>query len=188
MTRKTGGEQHPPDDTIFDWVGIPLLRTRRKNAFARAVLAMQARGRKRLRRDPGHFRGPAATKVASKDVAAAVLRDVDGLTNREIGERLGVPLPTDFRIKADHPRVRKMVGRGRRTLKAALGEEGWKAHVRVMKEEAEAWRSRSPVQRQAELEAEALGVPYDEVLRRLEEALRRRTEESKYGIREGVAY
>ncbi len=37
------------------------------------------------------YRGPAATKVASKDVAAAVLRDVDGLTNREIGERLGVP-------------------------------------------------------------------------------------------------
>jgi len=37
-----------------------------------------------------HFREPAAIKVASKDVAAAVLRDVDGLTNREIGERLGV--------------------------------------------------------------------------------------------------
>jgi hypothetical protein len=69
-----------------------------------------------------NYRGPAAIKVASKDVAAAVLRDVDGLTNREIGERLGVPLPTDFRIKADHPRVRKMVGRGRRTLKAALGK------------------------------------------------------------------
>jgi hypothetical protein len=134
------------------------------------------------------FRGAAAIKVASKDIAAAVLRDVDDLTNREIGERLGVPPPTDFRIKADHPTVRKMVGRGRRTLKAALGEEGWKEHVRAMKEEAEAWRSRSPVQRQAELEAEALGVPYEEVLRRLEEELRRSSEESKHGIREGVAF
>ena len=134
------------------------------------------------------FRGPAATKVASKDVAAAVLRDVDGLTNREIGERLGVPLPTDFRIKADHPTVRKMVGRGRRTLKAALGEERWKEHLRAMKEEAEAWRSRSPVQRQAELEAEALGVPYEEVLRRLEDELRRSSEESNHGMREGVAF
>ena len=135
-----------------------------------------------------NYRGPAAIKVASKDIAAAVLRDVDGLTNREIGERLGVPLPTDFRIKADHPTVRKMVGRGRRTLKAALGEGGWKEHVRAMNEEAEAWHSRSPVQRQAELESEALGVPYDEVLRRLEEESRRSSEESKHGIREGVAY
>ena len=116
------------------------------------------------------------------------MRDVDGLTNREIGERLGVPLPTDFRIKADHPTVRKMVDRGRRALKAALGEDGWKEHVRSMKEEAEAWRSRSPVQRQAELEAEALGVPYDEILRRLKEELRRSSEESNHGIREGVAY
>jgi hypothetical protein len=47
-----------------------------------------------------NFRGPAAAlKVAGRDVEAAVLRDVDGLTNREIGERLGVPLPADFRIK-----------------------------------------------------------------------------------------
>jgi hypothetical protein len=81
-----------------------------------------------------------------------------------------------------------MVGRGRRTLKAALGEDGWKEHVRAMKEEAEAWRSRSPVQRRAELEAEALGVPYEEVLRRLGEELRRSSEESKHGRREGVAF
>jgi hypothetical protein len=113
---------------------------------------------------------------------------VDGLTNREIGERLGIPLPTDFRIKADHPTVRKMVGRGRRTLKAALGKDGWKEHVRAMKSEAEAWRSLSPLQRQAELEAEALGVSYDEVLRSLEKELRRSSKESKHPIREGVAF
>jgi hypothetical protein len=88
-----------------------------------------------------NFRGPAALKVAGREVEAAVLRDVDGLTNREIGERLGVPLPTDFRIKADHPTVRKRVGRGRKALKAALGEEGWKVQVRVMQAKAESWRS-----------------------------------------------
>jgi hypothetical protein len=38
-----------------------------------------------------------------------------------------------------------------------------------MKEETNRWRSRSEIQRRAELEAEALGVPYDEVLKRLEE-------------------
>jgi hypothetical protein len=69
-----------------------------------------------------------------------------------------------------------------------MTEDGWKEHVRAMKDEAQAWRSRSPLQRQAELEAEALGVPYNEVLRRLEEELRRSTEESKHGMREGVAY
>jgi hypothetical protein len=135
------------------------------------------------------YRGPAALKVAGRDIEATVLRDVDGLTNREIGERLGVPLPTDFRIKADHPTVRKMVGRGRRALKAALGEDGWKDQVRAMKSEAERWRSRSEVQRQAELEAEAFGFPYEEVLRRLKEELGGSSgEESEHVIQEEVAF
>jgi hypothetical protein len=34
-------------------------------------------------------------------------------------------------------------------------------------------------------EAEALGVPYEEVLRRLDEELRRSSQESKHGIWEG---
>jgi hypothetical protein len=53
-----------------------------------------------------------------------------------------------------------MVKRGRRALKAALGEEGWKEQVRGMKAEAQRWRSKSDTQRQAELGAEAFGVPY----------------------------
>jgi hypothetical protein len=69
-------------------------------------------------------RGPAATKVASRDIKAAVLREVDGLTNRQIAQVLCINTPSDFPIKGDHPRVRKMVGRGRRALVAALGEEG----------------------------------------------------------------
>jgi len=36
-----------------------------------------------------------------------------------------------------------------------------------MKDEAERWHSRSEIQRRAELEAEALGVHYEEVLKRL---------------------
>ena len=81
-----------------------------------------------------------------------------------------------------------MVGRGRRTLKAALGEVGWKEQVQGMKTEVERWRLKSEIQRQAELEAEALGVPYDEVLRRLEEGSRQSSQESKHRIREGVAF
>jgi hypothetical protein len=114
-------------------------------------------------------RGPAATKVASRDIKAAVLRDVDGLTNRQIADTLCVNSPADFLIKGDHPRVCKMIRRGRGALVAALGEEGWRAQAQAMKDEAERWHSTSEIQRRAELEAEALGVPYEEVHKHLEE-------------------
>jgi hypothetical protein len=58
----------------------------------------------------------------------------------------------------------------------------------MVKAEARRWRSRSEVQRQAELEAEALEIPYEEVLWRLEKGSGRSGEEGKYGIREGVAF
>ena len=81
-----------------------------------------------------------------------------------------------------------MVGRGRRALKAALGEDGWKAQVRAMKDEAKRWRSKSTIQHQAELEVEALDVPYDEVLRSLEEESRQSSEESEHRIQEETAF
>ena len=133
-------------------------------------------------------RGPAATKVAARDIKAAVLREVDGLTNRQIAELLCINTPSDFPIKGDHPRVRKMVGRGRRALVAALGEEGWQAQVQAMKDEAQRWRSRSEIERRGELEAEAFGVPYDEVLGRLEEESRRSGGDIAYGLQEEVAF
>ena len=101
-------------------------------------------------------------------------------------EWLGVPLPADFRIKADHPTMRKVVGRGRRALKVALGEDGWKEQGQRMKTEVERKRLKSEIQRQAELEAEALSVPYEEVLRRLEEGSRQSSQEGKHRIRVGV--
>jgi hypothetical protein len=132
-------------------------------------------------------RGPAATKVASRDIKAAVLKEVDGLTNRQIAEVLCMNTPGDFLIKGDHPTVRKMVKRGRSALVVALGEEGWRAHAQAMKEEVKRWHSRSEIQRRAELEAEALGVPYEEILRHLEERQPSGSREGR-GIREGVAF
>ena len=114
-------------------------------------------------------RGPAATKVASRDIKAAVLKEVDDLTYRQIAEVLCMNTPADFLIKGDHPTVRKMVKRGRSALVVALGEEGWRAHAQAMKGEAQRWHSRSEIQRRAELRAEALGPPYEEILRHLEE-------------------
>jgi hypothetical protein len=63
VTRNTGREQRPSNERVYDWVGTPLLRTRRKNAFAKFFLDREnafakvfldtlARGRKR-RHDPG---------------------------------------------------------------------------------------------------------------------------------------
>jgi hypothetical protein len=57
-----------------------------------------------------------------------------------------------------------------------------------MKAEAQRWRTKSDTQRQAELEAEALGVAYEEVLRRLEEGSRQSREACEHGIREEIAF
>ena len=119
-------------------------------------------------KSPGR-RGPASTRVIARDVKATVLKDVDGLTYREIGEELCVPIPVDFLHKGDHPTVRKMVGHGRKALEGALGEEGWQNHTEFMRAESERRLALSPAQREAEDEAEALGIPYEEALRRAEE-------------------
>lgn len=113
---------------------------------------------------PGR-RGPTAARVTARDVTATVLKDVDGLTHREIGERFGILLPVDFGYKGDHATVRKMVLRGRRVLERALGAEGWRKQVETMRAEAKRWRSMSEPEREAELEAEALGIPPEEAQR-----------------------
>jgi hypothetical protein len=60
----------------------------------------------------------------SRDIRAAVLREVDGLTNRQIAEVLCMNVPADYLIKGEHPKVRKMVRRVRSALLDDLGEEG----------------------------------------------------------------
>jgi hypothetical protein len=53
---------------------------------------------------------------------------------------------------------------------------------------AQRWRSRSEIERRGELEAEAFGVPYDEVLKRLEEESRRSGGDIAYGLQEELAF
>lgn len=127
-------------------------------------------------------RTPAARKMADRDVAAAIFRDVDRLTYREIGEEIGVQPPDNFDYKGDHPTVRKMVGRGRDILKRALGEEGWWSQVEAMRAEAERWLSLSGTQREAEAQAEALGIPYEEALKRSRKDEARARERNEPGI------
>ncbi|MCL6439613.1 MAG: hypothetical protein K6T51_13475, partial [Rubrobacteraceae bacterium] len=126
---------------------------------------------------PGRGAVPVARTIA-RDIKAAVLKDVEGLTYRQIGERLGIPPPADFGYKGDHASVRKMVGRGRKFFRAALGEEGYASHVEAMKEEARRRHAMSATEREAEDLAEAFGIPYEDALRRIEERGRKREEES----------
>jgi hypothetical protein len=94
---------------------------------------------------------------------------VDGLSYSGIGEVLGVAPPANFHYKGDHPTVRKMVARGRKILERALGKEGWRRLAEAMRTEAERWLSLTDAEREAELEVDALGVPYEEALRRARE-------------------
>jgi hypothetical protein len=110
-----------------------------------------------------------AAEDADRDVRAAVLRDVDGLTNQKIGEELGVDRPGSFATYRDYSTVRDMVRRGRLILERTLGKEGWQRQIQDMKAEAERWRSLSDVEQNAEGMAEYLEIPYAEALRRAEE-------------------
>ena len=105
----------------------------------------------------------AVTRDADMDLRATTLRDVVGLTYREIGEELDVPPPKDFEIKGDYPRVRQMVMRGRKILVLALGEDGWRRHIEAMKTEAKRWNSLSEVEQEVEGWVE-YGLPYEEAL------------------------
>lgn len=117
---------------------------------------------------PGRGAVPAAKSVA-RDIKAAILKDVEGLTYKQIGDRLGVPPPADFSYKGDHPTVRKMVGRGRRFFKTGLGEEGYASHVESMKEEVKRRRGMSGIEREGEDLSETFGISYEDALEQVEE-------------------
>lgn len=117
---------------------------------------------------PGRGAVPVAKSVA-RDVKAAVLRDVEGLTYAEIARRLGVPPPADVGHKGDHATVRKMVARGRRFLKAGLGGEGWRSLAEAMKVERRRRLSLSETEREIEDISEAFDVPYEEAVKILDE-------------------
>lgn len=110
-------------------------------------------------------RGPLPTKLIGRDVKAAVLKDVDGLTYREVAGTLCILVPADFGVKGDHPAVRRMVARGREVLEGALGEEGWLKQAEAMRAEASRWRSLDEAGQEAEIGAEALGIADDEASR-----------------------
>src|SRR5215212_426836 len=67
-----------------------------------------------------------AIENADRDVKAAVLRDVDGLTEPKIAEELSIPIPEKAKTKGDYSTVTKMIARGRKILERAWGEDTWR--------------------------------------------------------------
>jgi hypothetical protein len=104
--------------------------------------------------DPDQHKLTPAAKHAKRDVQAAVLGDVDGLSYRQIGERLRVPPPRDIEIKRDHQTVRAMVKRGRRILEEAFGKEGWRERAKTMRADKARWQSLSYEEQDKEIEIE----------------------------------
>jgi hypothetical protein len=110
-----------------------------------------------------------AVENASVDINAAVLRDVDGLTYREIAEQLDVHISPGARVVSDYSRVARMVARGRDILERAWGKDGWRKQAEAMKAEATRWYALTPLERVVEECGELLGVSPQEAQRMLED-------------------
>jgi hypothetical protein len=107
-----------------------------------------------------------AIKKAQRDVRAAELKDIVGLSNPKVGNILGLKRSDREVTSGDHKYVREdVVPKGRNILKDALGE-GYQEYLESQRKEAERFRKLSRDERLAELTAEALGIPAD-VMRRL---------------------
>jgi hypothetical protein len=98
-------------------------------------------------------------KKAARDVKAAELRDIEGLSYVEIGKRIGVQQTTSDPVKSDNYRVRtQVVPSGRAVLVSALGEDGYEEYVASSKEKKDRWASLSEEWREAERFAELLDI------------------------------
>jgi hypothetical protein len=77
----------------------------------------------------------AARKNPHKDVMAALLRDVEGLSHHKIAKTARIDRPGSSRGERDYSKVRQTIDRGRDILKRAYGSEGYATMVESMKAE-----------------------------------------------------
>jgi hypothetical protein len=78
---------------------------------------------------------------ARAQVRAAVLADVEGLSQYDIAVELGVDIPDDYDIDKKIPTVAGMVRDGKDILDKALGEGEWSNRAQEMKSDAEHYLS-----------------------------------------------
>jgi predicted RNase H-like HicB family nuclease len=100
---------------------------------------------------------PRAVDLAQDQVKAAVLADIEGLSHKEIANRLGVDVPDRYEINAKIPKITDLVRDGRALLDEVLGEIEWREHAEGMKAEGERYRSLSEEGKEIERLAENLG-------------------------------
>jgi len=100
-----------------------------------------------------------AVETLDRDIQAAILKDVDDLTYREIGQELGIPPPRNVDIKGDYSTARMAVNRGRKILEKALSKVGgWSKEAEKMKAEATRWKSLSGKEKLRKALAEQFGT------------------------------
>ena len=103
-------------------------------------------------------------KDRNRDVKAALLREVGGLTYKKIGEELEIPLPPTSEIKGSHDTVRKSVERGLNLLQQLFGQDGWREQRESMKAEAERYKALSEEEQIVERMTQSLRISREEAL------------------------
>ena len=70
-----------------------------------------------------------AMEDVERDIRAAELQDIEGLSSVKLGQALGVEAPASDEFKRTNSRALRMAKRGRRLLIDAFGNEGWQELV-----------------------------------------------------------
>lgn len=101
-----------------------------------------------------------AAKNVQRHVNAALLRDVEGAENKDIGVRLGarLPSPKKWKGKRDASTARGWVAQGLSTVKAAYGEDGWATLVASKKAQRVRWAALTEEERELEMVAEQIAA------------------------------
>jgi hypothetical protein len=106
---------------------------------------------------------------ATRDIKAAELQDVEGLSNLQLGKRLGIDPPPSEAFKRTNSTAGARAKRGRRLLVNALGEDGWRKLVEDKRAQRDDYRLRSEEERSLLQFAENQGVTPEQARRLLDD-------------------
>jgi hypothetical protein len=106
---------------------------------------------------------------AARDIKAAELQDVEGLSNPKLGNLLGIDPPPSEVVKRTNSTVGVMAKRGRRLLQSNLGEEGWRKLVEAKRAQRDDYWSRSEEERYLLQFAENEGLSPEQARRLLDD-------------------
>jgi hypothetical protein len=96
-----------------------------------------------------------------RDIRAAELQDIEGLSSVKLGQAIGVEAPDSDKVKRTNSRALHMAKRGRRLLINAFGEEGWRELVEKKRAERNHFLSLDDEERSLIRFAEDEGLPIE---------------------------